>query len=1057
MPTLAIQLLGDFRLTLDGVLITTVNSPRLQSLFAYLVLHREAPQSRQQLAFHLWPDSSESHARTNLRSLFHDLRQTLPLPDCFLLSDPLTLQWRSDAPYTLDVVDFENSIALAASIEDWQAAVDLYHGDLLPSSYDDWILAERDRLHQKFLEALEHLSELQEQAGDYQAAMRQAQRLLQAEPLREDVYRRLMRLHALNGDRAGVLRVYHTCATVLERELSAEPSPETREAYDQCLRLRVPTAPIAPARVPSRSPKGNLPAQLTRFIGRGWEKHQVEMLVAKNRLVTLSGAGGVGKTRLALAVATELRDSVPDGAWWVDLAPLADVALLPQQIATALELREEQGRPLLTTLIDHLRAQELLLVLDNCEHMVEAVGRLAETLLRAAPKLHLLVTSRESLRVTAECLWHVPCLSIPAELNPGAADEMQDLVKTLLQYEAVSLFVDRATAALPIFGLTQDNASAVAQICRRLDGIPLAIELAAARIKLLTANQIADRLDDCFRLLTLGSRTALPHHQTLRSAMDWSYQFLSAREQVVHRRLAVFAGGFSVEAAEMVCSDQDVKPGDVLDLLSSLQDKSLVEVEQHDHEALSYLLETVRQYALDKLTESGEAPMVRDRHLDFYLKWVEEREPRLASQDEKTVAELTREVDNFRAALEWGQRDAGSWDKGLRLSSALAKFWEKQNALSEGREWLRRFLALADHSPDVLARARALCAAGHLAYLQSDHAEAIECYRRCLSIEGQDAAQTAQTHLDLGVVYYRRADHMAATDHFHKTIQLGETIPDPVMVALAQMWLGIIYHDTGDLERAEANHQRSLAAFRLANRPNYIAAAVGNLARVHYQRTDYDQAIEDYRQAIALLETLGNRYNLSVMYNNLSEVFMDRGDFCDAVATLAQSLEMAESLHNRLREAIVLANLAACHLALGDTPRARQYVTRAVERVSTEQGPQHKGTIYRIRGEIRAACGERESARADFEEARQLLEPLREPSRLARLYRSYGRLLGEEPDTRAQGTQYLKRALALFESLGSRKEEEKTKTLLRGTEREGTPLLKGTTEDRAQDTQGVLQ
>ena len=632
-PTLHIQLLGGFRLLSGDTPVTSVDLPRMQSLLAYLLLQREVPHSRQHLAFLLWPDSTEHQARSNLRTLIARLRTALPNADAFITADNQYLQWRPDAPWTLDVADLEralaaanqaehsgNQVALRAALEQ---AVELYRGDLLPSCYDDWLLPEREGLRQRLLGALERLILLLEAQRDYSAAIQAGQRLLRHDPLHEVTYQHLMRLHALSGDRASALRVYQTCVTVLRRELDVDPSHATRETYEHLAEIEELPAPSAGSSTPT-SPADrpyNLPIPLTSFVGRSRERAEVARLLATTRLLTLTGAGGCGKTRLALAVASDLVPVYHDGVVLVELAALADPILVPQAVAAALGVHEEPQRPLIATLIDTLRPKQLLLVLDNCEHLIDACARLAATLLGACPRLRLLATSRESLGVAGETGWLVPSLSLPAA--QPLADANADLISTLMASEAVGLFVERAAAALPTFALTTDNALAVAQVCRRLDGIPLAIELAAARVKVLTVAQIAARLGDCFRLLSAGSRTALPRQQTLRAAIDWSYDLLAKPERALFRRLAVFAGGWTLEAAEAVCADaalpNRILDSDVLELLAHLVDKSLVVVDTPPSGDARYrLLETMRQYSQEKLHDSAEAASIHQQHVALF-------------------------------------------------------------------------------------------------------------------------------------------------------------------------------------------------------------------------------------------------------------------------------------------------------------------------------------------------------------------------------------------------------------------------------------------------------
>jgi non-specific serine/threonine protein kinase len=355
----------------------------------------------------------------------------------------------------------------------------------------------------------------------------------------------------------------------------------------------------------------NLPLQLTSFVGREQALAEVGQLLATTRLLTLTGAPGVGKTRLALQVADEMWDAYADGVWLVELAALADPALVPQAVAAVLGVQEPPGRPLLGTLAEALRAQQVLLVLDNCEHLLAACATLADQLLRAGPHLEILATSREALAVAGETTWRVPSLAVPADA-PASGDGGA----TLVECEAVRLFVARACAAVPSFTLTERNAGAVGHVCRRLDGIPLALELAAARVRALPVEQLAVRLDDRFRLLAGGSRAALPRQQTLRAAVDWSYALLPEAEQVLLRRLAVFAGGWTLEAAEAVCAGDGLAPENVLELLVELVNKSLVLAEEAGGERRFRLLETLRQYAWEKLQAAGEEAAVRGRHLE---------------------------------------------------------------------------------------------------------------------------------------------------------------------------------------------------------------------------------------------------------------------------------------------------------------------------------------------------------------------------------------------------------------------------------------------------------
>src|ERR671916_1683038 len=398
------------------------------------------------------------------------------------------------------------------------------------------------------------------------------------------------------------------------------PPPQNPQRLHAVVSAEAETAPRTPERPPN-----NLPLELSSFVGREKEIVEVERLLEHNRLVTLTGSGGCGKTRLALAVAGELVEGFEDGVWVVELAPLADPILVSQAVASVLGVREQPGRSPTEALADHLESKKVLLLLDNCEHLVEACATLAEALLRSCPELRVLATSREALGITGEVAWPVPSLSLP-DLR-----RLSD-IEGLPRYESARLFVERATTAKPTFALTEQNATAVAQVCYRLDGIPLAIELAAARTKVLPVEEISGRLDDCFRLLAAGGRTAMPRHRTLHATMDWSHDLLPDEERALFRRLSVFAGGFTLEAAESVCAGEDLERGEVLELLSHLVDKSLGVAREVSGEARYRLLETVRQYAREKLSESDEAELLRERHAGFYLALAEEAEPELKGE-----------------------------------------------------------------------------------------------------------------------------------------------------------------------------------------------------------------------------------------------------------------------------------------------------------------------------------------------------------------------------------------------------------------------------------------
>ncbi len=865
MRTLHIQLLGDFRLIYGDEAITSVNTPRLQSLLAYLVLHRDASQARQRLAFLFWPDSTEAQAHTNLRNLYHHLRQALPGSDRFLQAEANTLQWRTDAPYTLDVIEFERALAQAATVQGWQRVVEFYVGDLVPNCYDDWILPERERLRQEFVEASRRLIVLLEEQHDYRAAVGYAQRLLRYDPLREETYRDLMRLSALSGDRAGVARFYNTCKTVLARELDVGPGPETDAVYEQFSRF-VATRPAEGRAAPPEKRRHNLPLQLSSFIGRERERNEVRRLLASHRLVTLTGAGGVGKTRLALEVAADLLNDFAHGAWLIDLAPLSDPALLPQAVLSTLGVREASGRPLLDTLLGYMRARHLLLVLDNCEHLVEAAGNLAETLLHAAPDLRVLATSREVLGITGEIVWGVPALRVPDVQHPDSAIGAKDIASVLGTFESVQLFADRAAAALPTFALTNENARAVAQICHRLDGLPLAIELAAAQVKMLTVEQIAQRLNDAFHLLTRGSRTALPHHQTLNATIDWSYELLTPEERILFRRLSVFASGFALSAVETVCSGEGIEEQGILDILSHLTEKSLVEIYARGAEMRYRLLELVRQYAECKLLGAGEAERVHGQHFDYFLAMAEAAEPHLGKSERLDwLEQLESDYHNLREALRWALQ-AGKAEGVLRLVIVLAHFWRAHGRIREGRSWLERALQTAriSEAPADL-RAKLLRAAGFFAHEQGDYKVACTLLKESLTIlrESGDRREQAHTLRVLGTNMHFQGDYAAARALSEESLGIFRELGSALDVATLLYDLGFLAVDRGDYQAARPLLEQSLAIQKMFGNKHGMAWALDILgALVRAARTSWSKVPPQHRGHLIVFLPLQHRGHL---------------------------------------------------------------------------------------------------------------------------------------------------------------------------------------------------
>ena len=593
----------------------------------------------------------------------------------------------------------------------------------------------------------------------------------------------------------------------------------------------------------------NLPLQLTSFVGRERELVAVRAALSTARLVTLTGPGGTGKTRLALQAAADALDAYPEGVWLVELAALADPALVPQAVAAAVGVREEPGRPLPATLTEALRPKRLLLVLDNCEHLLDAGARLADALLRTCPQVTILATSREALGIAGEATWRVPSLSLPDAQRPQPPE-------ALTQYAAVRLFVDRAVAVLPTFRVTNQTAPAVAQICARLDGIPLALELAAARVRVLPPEHLLARLEDRFRLLTGGSRTALARHQTLQGAVDWSYGLLSDEEQTLFRRLAAFAGGWTLEAAEAVCAGGRIGAPEVLELLTRLVDKSLVAVEeQADGTARYRLLETLRQYGRQKLTAGGETDGVQQAHAAHYVAMLAARHE---GRDLATwVPRWEREHANLRAALDWWE----ACGDAQVLLQALGKWqhWQYNGHLGEGRQRVARALAAPGAEAPTAARSAALHAAGCMAMWQADSSAARTAAEERLALDRGRGVDLFGAMYLLARIEMERGDFAGARRRLEEGLR---ELPTARTSGHWLAWLGAVLLREGELGAARARCEESLARFRAIaqGRPTPdLALALDKLTSVAYEQGDLAAARACSREALLIRQGMGDK------------------------------------------------------------------------------------------------------------------------------------------------------------------------------------------------------
>ncbi|MBI5302788.1 MAG: tetratricopeptide repeat protein [Chloroflexi bacterium] len=633
----------------------------------------------------------------------------------------------------------------------------------------------------------------------------------------------------------------------------------------------------------------HLPIPLTRFIGREKEISAVIRASAQTRLLTLTGSGGCGKTRLALQVAARLADAFAQNIAWVEFAPLSDAALVPSAVAQILDVRESADQSLTQSLTHFLRAQQILLVFDNCEHLIAACAHLAEELLRACPQIAILATSRESLNVPGEIAWRVPPLQIP--------DPQITTAEVLLASESARLFIDRASLVDQTFAANPHNANAIAQICSRLDGMPLAIELAAARVKLLPVEQIAARLDDRFRLLNLGSRTAPPRHQTLRAVIDWSYGLLSPTEKILFRRLAVFAGGWTLDAAESVCSIQfseiseEYSPTDVLDLLARLVDKSLV-IAQNDV-ALYHMLETIREYAREKLIEANELQLLQARHCDFFVRLAEAGEPKLKGAEARQwMDRLESEYDNIRAVFEYAM--ANDVAPAVRLAWALVMLWVRRGYLIEGRNILMQLLARPETQGASHLRLQALKAIGYLQIYIQDSVAVRTYFEEGLAIAKmlEDEGEIAFTLHGIGRAFIFLNDYAAARPWIEESLVLYRKMGARWGEAQSLYSLGAVMNQLGDHQRSQLLLEESLEKFRALGDICDSVWPLSVLASMAREQGDLKRAIEIYDQCIEIDKHVGDRVHLDRKLISLGLIFEQQGDYHRAAQLLTEGLEI---------------------------------------------------------------------------------------------------------------------------------------------------------------------
>ncbi len=771
-----------------------------------------------------------------------------------------------------------------------ELGVSLYRGLLLEGCSEEWVTQDRQARSLAYLNAREKLADMSIARAEYSRAIEHLRRVIAIDPLRECAQRSLIEALAACGDHSAAVQVYRELRRLLRDELNTEPDPETRRVFEHireqakihatdhrpALRISVP----APHQAISGPPN-----PLTSIVGRVREVAELRAKIVTGRLVTLTGPGGVGKTRLSIEVAHDLKDEFADGILFIDLAPLTEPELVPITVAAKLGIRDEAGQSMVSALSRTMMHREMLIVLDNCEHLIDPCARLVDTLLTHCGDLKVLATSRQPLGVTGEVDFRVQPLSLPPQGDAGADDETSQ--RLISESESVQLFAERARAAFGNFTLDARTLGSVASVCRRLDGIPLAIELAAARAKRFTVYEIESRLDDVFELLTEGSRTALPRQQTMLAAMDWSYDLLEVQERVLFNRLSVFAGPFDIHAVREVGSDHAVPTASVERLIAGLLDKSLISLVTRAVESRFTMLEITREYAAAKLKRSGEDNDIRQRHAEYFLDvavavqidW--ERNPTAALI---RIDEVERDL---RAVLAWCINSAqgrSRVERALSMARTLAVHCDQQGRAAEGRRWIDDLLCLL---PDRTAnRASALLRSSAMSICQDDWHAARTAAREALSIfrELGDRSGTARALSSLGRVLCCSSEAAESLKLFEEAEEIYNALGDLAGQTSVMTNYGIAHFALADYARSRAYHENCLALVTLRESETGKAWALDNLGDVAIMEGEYITAHSHYRAALPRFAAIRHFVGVAECLRGIAQVYVARGGRDDAYA-----------------------------------------------------------------------------------------------------------------------------------------------------------------------------
>jgi predicted ATPase/DNA-binding SARP family transcriptional activator len=896
-PRLGLEFLGLPQVHLDDTPVATDRRKAI-ALIAYLAVNdvNHSPQkySRDSLSALLWPDYDQARAFSNLRRTIWEIHQVLG--ESWLIAERESVCLNEEAKIDLDVARFLDLISqghqqteTALRVPPLGDAVKLYRNHFLTGfslkdapNFNEWAFAESENLRRQLAEALIMLIESYCAQNQTESAIPYARRLVALDPLNESAHRQLMEVYLQGGQHSAALKQYQIFEQILRKELNLDPQPETRSLYKKIRKGEVKPVQVKKS-LESITPPHNLPLQLSTFIGREKQQNEMIQLIAKRRLVTLVGAGGIGKTRLSLQVGQRLLNNYPDGVWFIALDSLSDPTLVPQTVAAVFDIHDTTGRPITQTLIDSLREKTALLIFDNCEHLLESCAQLITAILQDCPNVKIFATSRGTLNLTGETVIYIPSLSIPEQ--DVASDH-------LTEYESIGLFTERAALVQLSFRLTNQNAQAVVEICRKVDGIPLAIELAAARVDVLQVEEILRQLQDSFALLASDSIAILPRHQTLQASMDWSWGLLTVPERTLLQQLSVFAGGWTLETAQAVCD------GDVLGLTSALVKKSLIVVNQVAGRETRYRFhEIVREYALRKLSESDYEGNLQTRHLTYFLSLAEHAEAALRGQARvEWMERLDDELDNLRAALSWA--DKIDVEAGLYLAGRLMRYWESSD-LQEGIRWLEKFLHKPESQNSPLARAVALHTYGWLlTWLQRFRLartvteESLMLFQTLGDQQGEIDTLISLANIDQFV-----NDLDSGTKRLHRALDLSQALGDRWRQAVA---LGFLGWDRRDQQQAFANWEKAIQLYREVGDQIYLANLLSLLAQFRVLNGDIEVGEKYLDESILLWHSnkRANAWEHPKIVKSL--ILLIHGDYEQAYAILQEALISAQETGNRM-------------------------------------------------------------------------------------------------------------------------------------------------------------